>query len=118
MLKEIGAKAGVFDLVFIKPLIAGEVKTDTGGLSHEQKRFKQAFEAAGGKCYIWRSVTAMRDTLLSYGLECHNMTVFEPDLRSQEKKFQDARAYFARPNIQPDSPAAPDTSAKGYDMAF
>ena len=96
MLKEIGAKAGVFDLVFIKPLLAGEVKTSTGSLSTEQKRFKQAFEAAGGTCHTWRSVAQMRDDLIAAGLVCHNMTVFEPDLRTQEQKFQDVHRLYQR----------------------
>lgn len=93
-LKEMGAKAGVFDLVFIKPLVAGEVKTDTGALSTDQKRFKEAFERAGGKCFLWRSVAQMRDDLIASGLVCHNMTVFEPDLRTDEQKKKDAFDFF------------------------
>ena len=116
LLKQIGVKAGVYDLIFIKPLMAGDAKVDSP-LSSNQKKFREAFQRAGGTCFEWRSVRQMRDDLIAAGLVCHNMTVFEPDYRTQAEKHQQAHDLY-RPSIQPDTPSTSGEPPTGNGMVF
>jgi hypothetical protein len=62
-----------------------ELKTTTG-LTPRQKDFKAKFEDIGGKHAVCKTVAAVRDTLISWGLHCKNTNVIEPRLSDDELK--------------------------------
>lgn len=114
LLKQIGVKAGVYDLIFIKPLIAGDAKVDSP-LSSNQRKFREAFLRAGGQCFEWKSVAQMRDSLIAAGLECHNMTAEEPEYLTKEEKHKQVHEMY-RPNSPARNPVASENPATGLDI--
>lgn len=91
-MKEMGVLAGVWDITCIFSIAPGkgilEAKTSKGTLSGPQMDFERRFKERGGVSGIFRSVAECRDILISWGLKCENMTVFEPDLSTWEDKLQ------------------------------
>lgn len=57
----------------------GAIELKTGGtLSPSQIKFRDKFTQMGGMYAICRTVAQVRDTLISWGLECKNMQAIEP----------------------------------------
>jgi hypothetical protein len=79
-LKRMGVRAGVSDFVFWWPSNAAaiELKSPTGTSSPAQKKFRAEFEAIGGKYAVCKTGEEVRDTLISWGLKCHNMAIDAP----------------------------------------
>ena len=80
-----GILPGADDLLFwwLGGTGAIELKTKSY-LAPNQKDFKANFEACGGKWALCKKVSEVRDTLISWGLECRNSNCIEPKLSHNE----------------------------------
>lgn len=57
----------------------GAIELKTGsGLSPNQIKFRDKFTATGGHYAVCKTVASVRDTLVSWGLECKNAQAVEP----------------------------------------
>ena len=88
--KRRGTRAGVTDYLFWwdnagHGLI--EIKDETGGLQPSQRDFKYRIIKHGHKWGMARRVYEVRDLLMSWGLECHNMNCIEPAASFEVKKM-------------------------------
>jgi len=93
--QRMGVRAGMPDIILWHKNLAGaiELKSETGKQSSYQRDFEIKFTALGGKYAICRSVQQVRDTLISWGLDCKNTHCIEP-IESLEKRMQAARDFY------------------------
>lgn len=63
-----------------------ELKVENFDLTERQKNFRDKFKKCGGRHAVCRSVKGLRDTLISWGLECKNMVAIEPAPSFKEKQ--------------------------------
>ena len=90
--KRMGVRAGTPDLLLWwedkegHPLSGAiELKAKGGSLSYSQKKFHEHCMRIGVRYAIARSVAEVRDTLIAWGLECHNRGVHEPAASWEER---------------------------------
>lgn len=86
--KVMGVRPGVTDFLFWWPnkgFGAVELKTPIGTLSPHQRDFRSKMETYGHNWALCRSVAQVRDTLVGWGLKCHNMNCIEPAPTFEEK---------------------------------
>lgn len=101
--KRMGVMRGISDFVFWWKTADGtfgaggiELKTEIGKQSPYQRNFEGRMKTLGGKYSVCRTVAQVRDTLISWGLECKNPNCIEPKA-SMEVRLAAARAYSAKP---------------------
>lgn len=82
-----GVRRGVADFMLWWPNGKGaiELKFESGKQSAYQKDFQYRFEQVGGYYAVCRSVKEVRDTLISWGLECKNMNCIEPQMSFEKR---------------------------------
>lgn len=80
-----GILPGIADLIFFWPNKFGAIELKTkSALSPMQRTFQDSFTRIGGKHAICKKVSEVRDTLISWGLECKNSYTIEPKLSHEE----------------------------------
>ena len=99
--KIMGAKRGAADFLAYWPTEFGfdsgaiELKSKGGVVSPDQNKFMSALDAIGVKTAVCRSVREVHTTLVRWGLKPVHEGIEEPDLRTPQQKFEDARKFFA-----------------------
>jgi hypothetical protein len=105
-LHEMGLMAGAWDLtcIWMPKILRGadwvsgkgiiEVKGPDGKLSTAQEKFRDSFIRRGGVAAEVRSVAEFRDAVIGWGVECHNTSVQEADLRTWDEKRDMATAFY------------------------
>ncbi len=84
-LKKMGVLAGTPDLLFWHEGWFGAIELKTGSsLSEAQKKFRDKFIAAGGKYATCKSVRAVHDMLVSWGIKPYAVQMKEPPPTKQE----------------------------------
>ncbi len=96
-LKRMGVRAGVADLLlWWHPNGYGaiELKARAGTESLPQKTFGFLFTRIGGKYAVCKSVGEVHKILIGWGAKPVHNAVKEPDLQTQEQKFERAIDFY------------------------
>ena len=82
-----GIERGITDWIILWRTGWGAIETKTkSGLSPYQVVFKRKVLELGGQWALSKSVSDLRDALISFGLTCHNMTCIEPPPSKAEQQ--------------------------------